>query len=95
MTKLHPEKPNEVIRKLRALGYEGPYPGGKHVFMRYPLKKHKISVPYHKGRDIPKGTIREIIRVLGITVENGIIFKVLFLQDFLFQKFQCGNVWRN
>ena len=70
MSKLHTEKPNEVIRKLRVLGYEGPYPGGRHVFMRYPQTKHKIPVPYHKGRDIPKGTIREIIKELGTTVKE-------------------------
>ena len=70
MSKLRPEKPNLVIRKLKALGYEGPFPGGKHVFMRHPLTKHKIPVPYHKGRDIPKGTIREIIKEFGITVEK-------------------------
>jgi predicted RNA binding protein YcfA (HicA-like mRNA interferase family) len=68
MSKLHPEKPDAVIRKLRALGYEGPFPGGRHVFMRHPQKKHKVPVPYHKGRDIPKGTIREIIKELGVTV---------------------------
>jgi len=38
--------------------------------MRHPLTKHKIPVPYHKGRDIPKGTIREIIKEVGITVEK-------------------------
>jgi predicted RNA binding protein YcfA (HicA-like mRNA interferase family) len=69
MSKLLPEKPNEVIRKLRALGYEGPFSGGRHVFMRHPKTRHKIPVPYHKGKDIPKGTIREIIKELGITVK--------------------------
>lgn len=33
MPKLAPLKPNEVIRKLRALGYNGPIPGGRHVHM--------------------------------------------------------------
>ena len=70
MSKLHPEKPNEVIRKLRALGYEGPFPGGRHVFMRHAQTRHKIPVPYHKGKDIPKGTIGEIIKELGITVKK-------------------------
>ena len=70
MSKLHPEKPNEVIRKLRALGYEGPFPGGRHVFMRHPQTRHKIPVPYHKRKDIPKGTIGEIIKELGITVKK-------------------------
>lgn len=36
MPRLLPEKPLEVIRKLRRLGFEGPFGGGKHVFMRHP-----------------------------------------------------------
>lgn len=70
MPKLHPEKPDEVIRKLKALGYDGPFPGGKHIFMRHPATRRKIPVPYHKGRDIPKGTIREIIKEAGITIKE-------------------------
>ncbi|MFQ5826157.1 MAG: type II toxin-antitoxin system HicA family toxin [Dehalococcoidia bacterium] len=30
----------------------------------------KISVPIHKGRDIPVGTLRAIVRQLGISVEE-------------------------
>jgi len=68
--KLSPAKPDEVIRKIKALGYEGPYGGSKHPILRHPKTGHKISVPYHKGRDIPVGTIRAIIRQLGITIEE-------------------------
>ena len=70
MPKLVPEKPREVIRKLRALGFEGPFGGGKHVFMRHPETRIKVSIPVHHGRDIPIGTLRAILRQTGIDVEK-------------------------
>ena len=36
MPKLRPENPTEVIRKLRKLGFEGSFGGGKHLVMRHP-----------------------------------------------------------
>jgi predicted RNA binding protein YcfA (HicA-like mRNA interferase family) len=70
MPKLRPEKPGEVIRKLRRLGFEGPLSGGRHLVMRHPQTGKKISVPMHKGRDIPVGTLRAILREAGVDVEE-------------------------
>jgi len=67
---LHPEKPSEVIKKLRQAGFEGPFGGGKHVIMRHPETGRKISIPVHGGRDIPIGTLRAILRRAGISVEE-------------------------
>jgi len=64
-----PEKPLEVIRKLRRLGFEGPFGGGKHVFMRHPETGVKIPVPVHGGRDIPIGTLKAIMKQANATVE--------------------------
>jgi len=70
MPRLGPEKSHRVIGKLHQLGFEGPFGGGKHVFMRHPETRIKIPVPIHKGRDIPVGTLRAIIRQTGISVEE-------------------------
>lgn len=70
MPKLNPEKPRAVVQKLQRLGYEGPFGGGKHVFMRHPNSKLKIPVPIHQGRDLPTGTLRAILRQAGISVEQ-------------------------
>ena len=67
---MHPEKPSEVIKKLRQAGFEGPFSGGKHVIMRHPETGRKISIPVHGGRDIPIGTLRAILRRVGISVEE-------------------------
>jgi len=70
MSRLSPEKPREVIRKLRELGFEGPFGGGRHVFMRHPETRVKISVPVHQGRDVPIGTLAAIIKQAGCTVDQ-------------------------
>lgn len=36
MPRLTPLKPKDVIDKLRRLGYEGPFPGGRHSRMVHP-----------------------------------------------------------
>jgi len=70
MSKLRPEKPRDVIRKLRRLGFEGPFGGGQHLVMRHPQTGKKITVPMHKGRDIPIGTLRAIVREAGVDVKE-------------------------
>jgi predicted RNA binding protein YcfA (HicA-like mRNA interferase family) len=70
MPKLSPEKPRVVIQKLRRLGFEGPFGGGRHIFMRHPETRIKIAVPVHGGRSIPVGTVAAIIKQAGITPED-------------------------
>lgn len=68
MPKLTPIPAREVIRKLRELGYEGPFGGGKHCVMRHPVTGKKISVPVHSNRDLPIGTLRAIVKAAEVTV---------------------------
>lgn len=70
MPKLSPLKPREVIQKLRKLGYQGPFPGGRHVHMVHMKTGQVIPVPMHQGKDIAVGLIREIIRQTGITPDE-------------------------
>ncbi len=70
MPKLMPLKANEVMRKLRALGYDGPIPGGRHVHMVHHVQKKVIPIPTHGNKDIGVGLLRKIIRDAGVTVEE-------------------------
>jgi predicted RNA binding protein YcfA (HicA-like mRNA interferase family) len=70
MSKLRPIPAKEVFRKLRVLGYEGPFGGGKHSVMRHPSNGQKISVPVHGSQDLSIGTLRAIIRAAGTTVKD-------------------------
>lgn len=58
----------ELIRKLKALGFVGPYSGGKHQFME--KDNFKISVPNPHGKDIGSILLSQMIRELGITADD-------------------------
>jgi len=57
----------ELVRKLRLLGFAGPYSGGKHLFMVRDALKLRVPNP-HKG-DISKSLLAEILRQGGISRE--------------------------
>lgn len=50
----------ELVRRLRTLGFEGPYSGGRHFFMIRDMLKLRIPNP-HRG-EISKGLLAEILR---------------------------------
>ena len=70
MPRLSPEKPLTVMRKLRRLGFAGPFGGGRQVFRRHSATRVKISAPVHQGRDIPVGTLVAIINQAGLSIEE-------------------------
>jgi len=70
MPKLSPLKAEQIIRKLRKLGFAGPIAGGRHVRMVRLETNQIIPVPMHKGKDVSVGVIRAIIREVGITPEE-------------------------
>lgn len=72
MPRLTPLKIREVIEKLRALGYEGPFAGGRHSRMVHPQTGKIIPIPIHGGKDVSVGLIRVLIRELGITPQKWI-----------------------
>jgi len=54
----------KLVQNFRKLGFEGPYSGGRHLFMK--KGSLKIHIPSkHKG-DISTGLINEILRQAGI-----------------------------
>lgn len=54
-----------LIRKLRALGFDGPYSGGRHLFMSKGELKVRVPNP-HRG-DISAALVSEILRQAGIS----------------------------
>jgi predicted RNA binding protein YcfA (HicA-like mRNA interferase family) len=60
----------EVIRKLRKAGFEFDRPAkGSHEIWRHPQTHRRVVIPNHPG-DVPKGTLRNIIRQAGLTVQD-------------------------
>lgn len=68
MPALKPVSRRELVRKLRALAFEGPFPGGKHQWMR--RGSLRVTIPNPHGGMIDPGLIRRILRQAGITVEE-------------------------
>ena len=54
----------KLVQNFQKLGFEGPYGGGKHLFMK--KGSLKIRIPSKHKDDIGAGLINEIIRQAGI-----------------------------
>lgn len=65
---INPLPPREIYRKFQALGFDGPFHGGKHSFMK--KGKLTVRVPNPHGQDISRGLIREILRQANVNVED-------------------------
>ena len=59
----------ELIYKFRGLGFEGPFSGGKHQFMKKGTTKIRIPNP-HKSKEIHISLVKEILRQAGIDEEE-------------------------
>lgn len=55
---------HKLVHKFRKLGFDGPYSGGRHLFMAKDKLKVRIPNP-HRG-DISKHLLAEILRQAGI-----------------------------
>jgi predicted RNA binding protein YcfA (HicA-like mRNA interferase family) len=63
-----PARRAELARALRALGFEGPYSGGKHQFMIRGQVTLRIPNPHQK--DIGRDLLARILRQAGIDRET-------------------------
>jgi len=68
MAKLSAISRHDLIRKLRGLGFDGPFVATRHQYM---LKEsQKIFIPNPHGKDIAVPLLRRIIKQLNITVKE-------------------------
>ena len=59
----------EVCKILKRIGYEADHQTGSHMILRNKNAPYRrVTVPNHKT--IAKGTLRSIIREVGLTVEE-------------------------
>lgn len=65
LSKLPILRTDEILRVLLKLGFQPKRKKGSHLIL---IKDNKrITLPIHKGRDIPKGTLLNIIKQAGLT----------------------------
>ncbi len=58
-------KTDEIVRILFKFGFQPKRKKGSHLIL---IKGSKlVVVPIHEGRDIPKGTLNNILKQAGIT----------------------------
>lgn len=58
----------DVVKALRRIGFVVDHQRGSHVFMHNMEKNISVVVPFHK--EIRKGTLNNIIKKVGITIEK-------------------------
>lgn len=70
MSRWIPCKRREFIRRLRKLGFEGPYSGTRHQFMVY--KQHRLAIPLNVEYSVPqlRVMIREVAGIIGRDIAN-------------------------
>lgn len=56
-----------LVQRLRVLGFEGPYAGGRHEYMI--RGDQKIFIPNPHGNDIGTPLVMQILHQLGINNE--------------------------
>jgi len=66
--RLVPIRAERMVRILKNLGFRFVRQRGSHAFYRHPDGRATV-VPMHRG-DLPRGTIREILKDIGITMEE-------------------------
>jgi len=60
----------ELIQAPKRAGYEEHRQRGSHLHLRRASDGKRVTVPVHKGKIVPIGTLTAILRDAGITVEE-------------------------
>jgi predicted RNA binding protein YcfA (HicA-like mRNA interferase family) len=63
-----PIKWRDLVYYLRQVGFEGPYPGGKHQYMV--KEDFKLTIPNPHKADISKPLLAKILLQAGITKDE-------------------------
>lgn len=58
----------KLVQKLRRLGFDGPYAGGRHLFMK--KGGLKMIIPNPHGKDVSGHLIAEILKQAGVSAEE-------------------------
>ena len=71
MTKLPTLTARDVINKLKKAGFLFDRQAkGSHEIWYNPVTKRRTTIPNHPGVDMAKGTLRAIIKQMGLTIDE-------------------------
>ncbi|MEW6665985.1 MAG: type II toxin-antitoxin system HicA family toxin [Thermodesulfobacteriota bacterium] len=68
MLEIPPCSRDELIRRLRKFGFEGPFSGGKHSYMK--RAKYRQTIPNPHGKVISSQFIKELLKQANISIED-------------------------
>jgi predicted RNA binding protein YcfA (HicA-like mRNA interferase family) len=61
-------KSSELLRILKADGWFEVRQTGSHIIMRHAEKLNQVSVPFHAGKEVKKGTLQSILKDAEIKI---------------------------
>ena len=70
MTRLGSYSGEQVVRAFKRAGWHVARRKGSHVIMEKDGFDVTPSIPGHKGKDVKRGTLRDLIRDAGLTVDE-------------------------
>lgn len=56
----------DLEREILAIGWRLEAQRGSHRQYSHPSKPGKVTIPFHKGKDLPKGTVNSIRKQAGL-----------------------------
>lgn len=59
----------QLVKALEKTGFEVARIRGSHHVLRH-ADGRTVAVPVHQGRDVPPGTLRGVLRIIGMTVDE-------------------------
>lgn len=60
----------ELVRKLRRMGLKLDEQGKRHEIWYDPATGRRTRIPRHRTREVPEGTLKAILRDLGLKRED-------------------------
>lgn len=74
MSRLPVVKPRDVIRALEKAGFVvARIKGSHHILVHRNDAERITNVPAHASHDLPRGTLRAIIKQAGLTVDEFVV----------------------
>jgi predicted RNA binding protein YcfA (HicA-like mRNA interferase family) len=61
---------DELLRALKRLGFVEQRKRSSHVHLKRLSDNRRLTVPVHKGRTIPPGTLRAILRDAELSIDD-------------------------
>ena len=60
----------ELLKLLYKDGWYRIGQTGSHLHLKHPVKKGKVTIPIHAGKDLKKGTLNAILKSAGLKYKH-------------------------